>query len=273
MSWKGEGQGQGGWQKQNTGERPPQASGAWINPLPHGPIYAGTGENRTVRWGEVTSFSYGSSRFSFLMLFQAIIGLWFLGFAISYLIEMVGPTYINNWIAFLFWSIGGAVFIVILQSVFFFLFFSYNGTDTGQMSSYVTPKPVWSAYLSAAFVKEIFLGYIASLIIYIFVFWILLGWLLRQDGAGCCSGPDINALFLEPSGMNYNNYRFAILMVVTLNIVGVIEMIRVFFVHMNPLATVRELTIREDALRNYNLALKQQGKSTAPNQPQPEWQL
>lgn len=204
----------------------------------------GTKDANITRWGEVTSFSTGSSRFSALMLTQAIIGLWFLGFAIAYLVEAVGPTYVNNWIAFLFWSIGGGVFIIILQSVFFFLYFAYNGTD-------VTPNDVRAgpninpnaprAYLSAAYTKEVFLGYIGTLFIFIFVFWIWLGWLLRQNGAGCCSGPDIDALFADPVGMDYNNYRFAILLIISFSIIGVIEMVRVFYVHMNPLATVRDL--------------------------------
>lgn len=228
------------------GGYPYQASGAFG---PNGEVFVGTKNASAIRWGEVTSFSTGSSRLSGIMFTQAIIGLWFLGFAISYMIEMVGPTYVNNWIAFLFWSIGGAVIIVILQSVFFFLYFAWNGTAVtpAQLAGQAERTATFPAYLSAAYTKEIFLGYIATLFIFVFVFWIWLGWLLRQDGAGCCSGPDINALFLEPVGMNYNNYRFAILLIVALTILGTIEMVRVFFVHMNPLATVRDLSTIQGA--------------------------
>jgi len=184
-------------------------------------------------FGEITGFSPYSSRWGFLSIMQMITGGWFLGFAIAYLVELIGPFYINSWISMFFWTIGGGVVIVILTSVAYIMYYRYNQTavDPTKLN-----EPT-AAYFGAAHMRELFIAYIGAIIIYAFGFWIVLGWLIRFHSGTCCGTITVSPANTE----DYNTYFFDISYFTNLNIIGFILCVRVFYVHMNPLATLSSL--------------------------------
>jgi len=186
------------------------------------------------RWGEVTTFSVGN-RWNFLMIVQAIIGLWYLGFAIAYLVEDLGTLYISQWAAMLTYAIGGFLIVIIAQAGALIVFYRYN-------NGYMIPEGENSnpaAYLGQAHFKELVLAFIVSIIVWVFGFWILLDFLTRFGGT-CCSGPTTDPSMV--SGLQFNTYKFDISVFFVINILGAVWMLRAFYAHLHPLSAIMALS-------------------------------
>jgi len=188
------------------------------------------------KYGEVTGFSPNSSRFSFLMVSQLLTMLLFLTYAILYIIEIIGPFYIRNWPSFLGWSIIGGVLIVLMQTGGIFMFHRANNVAPVQ-GEIRGNMPTGNAIISPAHAKELFVGWLSSLIVYAAVFWAQLGWLERFHSAACCSGGVADT----SDALDLNTYRSAVLLEIVFCIIGTIFLLRTFFTHMNPLATISQL--------------------------------
>lgn len=214
----------------------------FYNRLPPGWFTGQSKENFTYRWVEATAVSIYTKVPSFMFWMQLITGLFFVGFAICYLVELFGPQYISHWAAYLTYAIAGGVIIIILQGAAYIVFYRGNMADTGITSP---TDPSGTAHLSAAYMKELFYAFWASVFVWGFSFWIYLGWLVKQSGGSCCTGPVITTAV----PIDYNTYKQAITFFTALQIFGFVIMLRVFFVHLNPLGTIRSVH-KEISLNN-----------------------
>jgi hypothetical protein len=190
-----------------------------------------TAENDVLfAYAEMVGFSPATNRWYLLSILHGGMMLYFLGWGICYLIESLGQQFINQWWAMIIWSVLGGIFIFVLQGILYIMLQMSNKT---KLENPRMEKTV-SSYLGAAHMKEVFLAFIMSLVIYAIVFWVQLDWLERFH-----PGYVSNIIYPDPANVeDYLTFRMNNMLITILNFSGFIMMLRVFFTHLNPLTTL-----------------------------------
>jgi hypothetical protein len=200
-----------------------------------------TRKGKRIVFAEVVSYAPEARRVHALSIVHVLILLFFFFYLIAFTMEAQYIRWLNVYLATIFYTGVGGLLIVIAQCVTYIMYSTNNKMPGGKRIGKAGASDT-ETYMGTHHTRELNIGGIVSLIVFLFVTWFMWDWLQRFHKT-CEDGCDKAQSNPDPSNITeWAEYRDLTTQGTLLSLIGVIFMIPTCMAHFNPLRVITRIS-------------------------------